>query len=302
VAISKFNSRFWFDGNINIENKKISNNSQNDRYLIPSLNAKSISIRQFRYFDKKNEIKIAQGSQNYKRVIESRYKILWRYQNPKGYNYTDEKDVLPNFGVYCIASDNKTEIIFLLSILSSNISNAILDGKLKNKNEKSFLLGLTAIKQYIRVPKITSKNEFVKKEIVAKTLEMIFLENVRLKSIVDFSSVTIQRFDSVDVIDGKLILRSNQKAYSLEIPEEYFALVKASIIFDEVTLQDLKNTIIFDVDRQRAIKNYVDDLIFALYFDVPLNKIGFNIANKIKTQCSENPYYSLLIAHLQKNI
>ena len=61
-----------------------------------------------------------------------------------------------------------------------------------------------------------------------------------------------------------------------------------------ITLQELKNMTVFDVERQRAIKNYVDDLIFALYFNVPLKKVGFDIADKIKSQCSENQNYSIV--------
>jgi len=223
MAVSCFNSQFWFDGNINIDNKKISNTPITNSYLIPSSDSSSIAIRRFRYFDKNARIKIAQGSQSYKHIIESRFKILWRYQNPKEYNYTDEKDVLPNFGIYCIASNNRTEILYLLSILRSNINNIILAGKLKNTNEKSFLLGLTSIKKYIRVPKISLKNKFIKNEIIAQTSEMI--------------------------LDSK---------------------------------------------RHDSIKNYVDDLIFALYFGVPLKTIGFHIADKIKVQCSQDQNYQII--------
>ena len=263
--------------------------------MIPSINSRGILINHYRYFDKGLIIKKAQGSQDYNKIIGNHYKVLWRYQNPKGFNYSEEKSVLPNFGIYCIASNNKSEILFLLSILRSSINNVILNSKLKNENEKSLLLGLGAIKQYIRIPIITEKVIFIKDEIITRTSEMLFLEQVRLKDIIDFTEVTIQKFDSVDVIDDKLILNSRGREFELEIPEKHLELVKSLIKFDnEVTIQELKNLVVFDKEYQLAIKDYIDDLIFTLYFNVKLKEIGFTKADSIKKLCSQSKYYNLM--------
>jgi hypothetical protein len=59
-------------------------------------------------------------------------------------------------------------------------------------------------------------------------------------------------------------------------------------------LAELKTMPVIDFDLQGKIKDYIDDLVFALYFNIPLEKIGLERAQKIKTECSKNPHYSLL--------
>jgi len=52
--------------------------------------------------------------------------------------------------------------------------------------------------------------------------------------------------------------------------------------------------LIIDYEKQQKIKDYIDDLVFALYFNIGLEKLGLNHAEKIKAKCSRNPYYKLV--------
>ena len=300
-ARSEFGCNFWFDGGYGIDEKLISQTVSDYEY--PKLNHQYYSIKNNRGYwsntregDGANVIRLRQGNQGYN-LLDSSYKIIWSYANPKRFHYTDKPIIWARNQFNAIGGNNKNEILYLFAILNSTTTRTVLTSKLKTENEKSFLLSGTSIKRFVRVPKINSENEFIKNEIIERTSEMIFLENVRLRNILDFSSVTIQKIDCVEVTDCSLVLHSNQKKFELEIPDECIVLIKNTITLNKkisITLQELKNMIIFDAERQHAIKNYVDDLIFALYFNVPLKKIGFQIANKIKTECSKNQNYNII--------
>ena len=46
--------------------------------------------------------------------------------------------------------------------------------------------------------------------------------------------------------------------------------------------------------KELKIKDYIDDLVFALYLNIGLEKLGLNHAEEIKAKCSRNPYYKLV--------
>ena len=48
-----------------------------------------------------------------------------------------------------------------------------------------------------------------------------------------------------------------------------------------------------DFDKQKAIKDYIDDLVFALYFNIPLGSLGINKAEDIRELCAKSPYYNI---------
>ena len=292
-----------FDGSINIKNKLVENIKSENCYLIPKLEKNKIKINHFRYISKKTDIKKAQGSQDHNELIGRNFKILWRYQNPNGFYFCDKKDVLPNFGIYCIASNDKKEILFLLSLLRTNISDFILKSLLKIEQEKSFLLGLKAIKNFIRVPRITDKNQKIKDEIVNQTEKMLNLGDVLMKDILDFSNISIQKFSDVKIENKTLFLSTVNETVSLKIPanktvmienaiqDEYFA---KGVLSKEIILNDLKNLTVIDFEEQEKIKQYIDNLIFALYFDIEIQNIGIESTVEIENICRQNEFYSLL--------
>ena len=42
------------------------------------------------------------------------------------------------------------------------------------------------------------------------------------------------------------------------------------------------------------LKDYVDDLVFALYFNIELNNIGFENKEEIKLNCKKSKFYDMI--------
>ena len=202
-----------------------------------------------------------------------------------------------------IGSENKKEMLYLFGILSSSITSRILEANLKNENEKDYLVSIASVKEFVRVPKITDENQVVKDEVTRRTEEMLSLEKVSLSDLVDFSKIMMQKSDGVGVEERKLILRKGQKKTRLTI-ESGAAIVEKAIAeryaseeleFDggKILLNELKDLPVIDFQKQTALKDYIDDLVFALYFNVPLGKVGFEYADEIKKACRNSQYYRL---------
>lgn len=299
----KFNSNFYFDGSINIMKKNIfaKSNSEQD-YKIPYFNKIKYNIDIQGFYKSDVKIKEAQGSQGLI-IAKPKYKILWKYINFDGFYFSDIENVLPMYQQYCVASDNKSEILYLFSVLNSHITKIFLDGMLKVENEDtlSFLLGLTPFKKLIRIPVITNNNQFIKDEIIKKTEDMLSFEKVRLKDIIDFSKVSLQKFDNIKIDANNLVLLKGSDAIKLKIPPEKINLIselvkktyfnKGLMLVKDITLSDLKELPVIDYENQSKIKDYIDDLVFALYFNIPLQNIDFSFASTIKNLCKKNEFY-----------
>jgi hypothetical protein len=203
-----------------------------------------------------------------------------------------------------IASDNKNESLFLFAVLNSTVNNKILSVNLKIENEKEFQVSIKSVKQYIRIPIITTKNQAVKSEIVKQTELMLDLETMILKDIVNFSGISVQKFDKIRVSGGNLILTRKETDYQCKIKtgksdfvqklitETYFN--NGILLNKEITLSELKILPAIDFDEQTAIKNYIDDLLFALYFDISLSKLGITETSNIKNLCQKNKFYEFI--------
>jgi len=203
-----------------------------------------------------------------------------------------------------ICSNHKKEILYLFSLLNSPITKLILISNLKSEHEKEYLVPIKAIKEFINVPKITESNQFIKGEIIKGTEEMLAMEEVILADLVDFSRVMMQKFDNVLVKGNNLVLYRDKKERNLKITRKK-ALVKKTIAdkygSDElqfetgnITLSELKSLPAIDFEKQTALKDYIDDLVFALYFNIRLTKLGFNCVAEIKKLCQKNKFYKLL--------
>jgi hypothetical protein len=151
------------------------------------------------------------------KMLNTKYKVIWRYANPDKFLFIRGENVFPRFQQFCIASNSKGEILYLLSLLNSKITNLLIDRLLKSENEKDVLLGITAIKEFVRVPKIIEDNECVKDEIINRAEEMLSLEKVRLSDLVDFSGIILQKFDGVKVEGRRLVVLKGQKETRLAI-------------------------------------------------------------------------------------
>ena len=191
--------------------------------------------------------------------------------------------------------------LYLLSVKENGLDDSAF-GKL-SQNEKDLLVSISSVKQFIRVPKITEDNQFIKDEIVKQTEEMLALEDISFDDLVDFSGVMRQKFDSVIVEGGNLVLVKDEEKIKCKIKknkELVEATIKAKLADNkllkekEINLSELKSLTAIDFEKQKSLKSYIDDLVFALYFNVPLTKIGLDKAKIIKSACEKNKFYKIV--------
>ncbi len=312
LAEQKFGNRFYFDGGYDIDERQTLNKPMPNilNYKIPHIDRGYWIIKHHKGYwpniRKSNEgmfIKLRQGSQEYN-FLDSKYKIIWSYMNFSRFHFSTIPLIWPRNQMLGIGSENKKEIFYLFSLLNSKIISQILEANLKTENEKDYLVSLTSIKQFVRIPKITEDNEKIKREIIESVEEILKLEERTLSDFVDFSKVMRQKFDNVLVEGNDLVLKNDDEEIKLVIKENKNLISRVisekcnnqslSLEKQKIALSELRDLPLVDFERQQKIKDYIDDLVFALYFNIGLEKLGLNRAEKIKAKCSRNPYYNLV--------
>ena len=308
VSRARYNDIFIIDGSINIPKKEVIDNiSKDESNYYKVLNfGDGVYMKLAGYYSKNKPIKIAEGSQGLK-IIEPKNKIFWRYINHDRFYFYSGVDVIPIYQQYCFASNNRNEILYLLGILNSPVIRTVLTLNLKVENEDklSFLLGVRVLKEFVRVPKIGEHNQHIKDEIIKQIEEMLSLEEKTLSDFIDFSGVMIQKFDGILIEGGKLILVKgddkikcniidNKELVAKIIEEKYkkeLSLIPGKQI---ISLSELKSLPAIDFEKQKAIKAYIDDLVYALYFNVNIRNIGFNNAHLVKNACAKHKFYKIV--------
>lgn len=243
-------------------------------------------------------VRYPKGSQG-RGIFLNKYKIIWRYMNYDNFYFSDQK-IMVDFNWVIISSDDKNEILFLLSILRSKLSQKIIAHYLKLENEKSINLGIKSVKQFIRIPKITESNNHIKTEIIKQTQKMLDLENKTLSDFADFSDITIQKFDSCKIEKHNLVLKKGKNEYFLPISNKCNIallnriLLKKTAVSENIDLSELKKLSVFDKDEQDKIKDYIDDLLFALYFGIEIENPTYKNTLEIKDFCKQNEFYEII--------
>ena len=249
------------------------------------------------------QIKLRQGNQKYT-LLDSKYKIIWSYINFNKFHFTSTPVIWARNQNCGIGSKNKSEILYLFSILNSSVTNKVLESNLRSENEKDYLVSIASVKEFVRVPEITESNRLIKAEVIKRSEEMLALEEVKLADLVDFSNIMIQKFDAVSVKGDNLVLCKDKKERKLKIKSSK-ALVEKTITDNyrsdklefegvKIKLSELKSLPAIDFEKQESLKDYMDDLVFALYFNIPLTKVGFEHADEIKRECEKSTYYQLV--------
>lgn len=202
-----------------------------------------------------------------------------------------------------ITSNNKEEMHYLLSLLNSKVSNLILETFLKIPTEKDYLVAILPIKKYIKVPKINPFNEKTKKEVICTTNELIEIEKHTISDLVDFKGIMLQKFETVEVVGNNLVIQYKDKEAKCKIIQNpnlvntvVSSLKKMDLFNDDGigSISELKSLSAFDKDYQLQLKDYIDDLVYALYFKVKLPELGFENAQEIKKVCAKHKYYQLV--------
>ena len=266
-------------------------------------------INSILFYPQNAPIEFIPGSQKL-RAFRKKYKIIWRTKFNNKFQYTTKPILLLNNQSLIVSSDSKSNILFLFSCLNSGVNLLILREKLLLPNETNYLVPIKAIKQYIRIPKITKENQFIKDEIILRAEEMLDLEDCQLQNFVDFSNITKQKFDSAEVRGNNLILTKDGEEYKAPIKKKKDVVVSVlkeqfgdkSFLSSEIILSEFKYLLAIDKVLQESLKDYIDDLVFALYFNIPVKKIGLNLASQIKELCRKNKFYDYIQKEMQENI
>jgi len=309
-AEKAFKCRFYFDSGYDIdESKKLLKEPAGDYYFYPKLDKRYYTIKDFagywpniRSGNSPHFIKLRQANQEYN-LLDSKYKIIWSYANTDKFYYA-ETPVIWARNRYCaIGSDNRTEMLYLFALLNSKLNRLILEFNQKSKNEKDLLISTSAIKEFIRIPIIDDTIKGIKNEIIKYTDLLISLENKKLSDFIDFSKGTMQKYQDYHIEGDVLRLVRGGKVDSYPIKESA-SLIKTKLdkyfkqsgllVFKEINIANLKNLPLVDSVKQKAIFDYITDLVFALYFNIPLTDIGFNKAEEIKARCEANQYYQTM--------
>jgi len=314
LANHRFNIKFFFDSGYSIDERRLlKERPDQEYYYYPKLNNNFWTLKDYRGFwpnirsgTSPLVIKLRQANQGYN-LLDSKYKIIWSYANPIRFHFTDLPVIWARNQICAIGSKNKEEILYLFALLNSPIISSILNFNLKSEHEKNLLISTTAIKEFVRVPKINEDNQFIKDEIIKKTEEMLVLEEKKLSDFVDFSNIMVQKYDSVSVKDCHLVLKRSDEVTKLDIRENFNLIKKVTyekynkkgLISDKqsISLSELKDLPLIDCDKQRELKDYIDDLVFALYFNINIKNLGLNKETEIKSKLLANKYYNLVKTH-----
>jgi len=306
LSKNQFGSVFWFDGGYSIDERRVKPTGD---YMYPKISPNKYIISENQgYWDnirdntKDNYIALRQSSQGYN-LLDSKYKIIWSYANTQNFHFVDIPVIWARNQFNAIGSDNKQEILYLFGLLNSALNKTVLTKifKVENEDTLTIAIGLKAIKHSIRIPKITSENLFIKDEVIKTTEQMLDLERVTLRDVVNFNGVQMQQFNSVSVVGNNLVLDSMR----LNIPENYTVSVRDALqnkyfdkkgnpLLTEIRLSELKSLPVIDFEYQATLKNYIDDLVFALYFNIPITRVGIKYAAEIKQRCKSNEFYEYI--------
>jgi len=308
ISKSEFNSVFYFDKGLVFPKNKILPISSlpNKRYFYltkAEKNKYQLSLNGMIILE--SDLIFPKGSQGIK-VYDKKYKVVWSYMNPNKFYFTD-KNIMINFNWILISSDNRYEMLYILSLLNSKLNKFVFNKLLKNENEKDTLVGIKTIKEFARIPKITKNNEKTKEEIIKTMEEILDLEEKKLSDFVDFSRVMLQKFDKVSIEGNDLILEKEDKRIKLTVQEnqglvkkilnEKYGKKLIELEEQKIALSELKDLPIIDYGKWQKIKEYIDDMVFSLYFHIELKTIGINQSKAINAKCSQNPYYELVSRH-----
>lgn len=309
-ASHQFSSKFYFDIGYDINERLLDTETISHGYQYPKIDEAYMGIKFIKGYwpndrevNSKFRIKLLTTNQGYN-LIDSPSKIIWSYINPKKFHFTSLPLIWARNQICAIGSTNKRELLYLFSVLNSPVNHKVLTSLLKTDNEKDLLISITSLKGFVRIPIISEDNRAIKNEIIEQAEQILILEDKMLPDFVDFSEVMIQKFDTVLVDNNLLVLKRNDEKIELPIKrgtiliekaiKEKFDDKKLNFQSREITLSELKSLPIIDFERQRAIKYYLDDLVFALYFDIRLEIPELGKAETIKANCSKNQFYQLV--------
>lgn len=297
----RFKSKFYFDAGYELLKDKYSYSSINDYYQLININNNEykVSLKNIYYPNNKEYIKVPEGSQGIDNILSNRYFILWKkaYSNYSNFCFIDSKNtkIIFDTSIQCIASNNKNELLYIMALLNSFMNKNIYNSLFKLSNEKvGIFKAISRIKQFIRIPKISASNLYIKNEIITQMENILKLENIYLKDIINFNSIQMQKFDNIYLKNNNLILEYKGNEIKLKIKSNLLDTINNNIDSyiknnkKNILTSDLKMIKIINYDKQNELKEYLDYLVFILYFSIPIKNIGIENIDYIKKICNNN--------------
>jgi len=274
-AKNLFDSEFYFDvGFILDKNHEIEavNNSDNFELIdFKNFIGYSVYIPTKFYPNDLKKIELPKNSQGYK-ILGKKYKIIWNKERAYKF-YFSEKNILPNMSnQQIITSDNKKELFYLFAILNSTLNEHIFKKLFLVENEKSGLyIVVRRLKEFIKIPIITEKNQFIKNKVIALVEEIFSLEQIKLSDLVDFSNVMFQKIDNITFDENSISLHNENKSVKCKIIDKPELIQKSihQLVFNQkILLHEIKNHYCIDTEEIKFKMKKINDFIFALYFNV----------------------------------
>ncbi len=298
---------FSFDGGVIIDTNKIVSNYESNYFEIFDYKNNNWSFytvsRSSNYYSKKSPFSFPAGSQGIATFLK-KFKIIWRTRFTSHFQFTDRPILLINNQSLTVSSNSEKELLFYFALLNSPINKLIFEKSLKQENERDYFIPLKAVKSLVRIPIVNENNRHIKNEVIKRVMELFILEKNTLSDYVDFSKVMVQKLDSIMTKSGSLFLRKEGKEIKLQIKDNLnlikkiidsnYVNQKLDLEGKQILLADLKSQPIIDLDKQRALKDYIDDLVFSLYFKIIIPKNKLSNLTYIKDLCSKNKFYKLI--------
>jgi len=308
LAKYKYGSKFYFDSGYDIdERKRLETAPEGDYYIYPKTDKKHWSIKGNRgYWPNVREgksphlISLRQANQGYN-LLDSKYKLLWSYANPQRFHFSSLPLIWARNQICAVGSDNKSELLYLFSLFNSLVNMLILNSLLRSENEKDLLISTTSIKEFVRIPVVSDGSQRVKLKIQDLAENLLELEESFLQDFVDLSKVLKQKFDKVSVEGSKLILKKDGDKIELpikrdpslvhKIVEENYGQEGLALEGETITLSELMSLPVIDIEKQKELKDLIDDLVFCLYFNIDVPKNRVSDSKFVKSLCQKNKFY-----------
>ena len=163
-------------------------------------------------------ITLRQANQGYN-LLDSKYKIVWGALNSKQFYYTEDRIIFKTKGFCGISSNNKLDILYLFMVLNSNLSKKIINAWYLLPNEKSTIIRTSTIKDFIRVPIITEKNQSLKDRLIVIAQQILDAEKPLFKDCLDLSHLMVQKFTSIELVNNELVFTHGTDTTTIKLKE-----------------------------------------------------------------------------------
>ena len=111
----------------------------------------------------------------------------------------------------------------------------------------------------------------------------------------------MQKFDKVGIYEDNLVIHYKFNQVNCKITgdinmvQKYIIRLQDSGIFTEQNyIAELKDISIYNIDYQSRLKEYIDHLVYSLYFKIELPNIGYQYNSEIKKICSTHEYFKMV--------